>query len=870
MAATDGVTLLFTDIEGSTSLWERHAGSMAAVIAEHDALLARLVAACGGRIFKTTGDGVCAVFECSAAALAAAGEVLRATAAHDFAVGRLTLRAAVDRGPVHERDGDLFGPVLNRCARLLAAAHGGQVLVGEAAARDSAVALIDLGEHRLRDIERPQRVYQLAGPGLRERFPPLRQLESFAHNLPASPGELIGRQRELAEVARLLARGRLVTLTGSGGSGKTRLAVAVAADLLERFPDGVWFVDLASVGEPVALAAAVAAVLGLREEAGAGLEEVLPRWLSSRRMLLLLDNCEHLVDACAALAERLLAAGDGVRLLATSIAPLLIAGEQIYRVPPLGLPAEDDGAEAIDGSEAMRLLVERGRAAEASFALDDQNRQALAAICRGLDGLPLAIELAAAMLRLLTPAQLAARLDDRFGLLRAGHRTAPARQQTLAAAVDWGHELLSAPARRLFRRLSVFAGGFDWAAAEAIGGEAELLSLLGELVDKSFVTAEERDGAKRFRLLETLRLYGRARLAAAGEEPALRAAHRDWYAGLAEAQEPRLRGPEQAEALSLLQLEHDNLRTALSCALETATDTALRLVAALWRFWYIRGFLSEGLDWCERALAGSATSPHRDEALNAAGNLATTLGRWELAEARYSESQRLRRERGDDGAVARSLSNLGLMHAERGDFRAALRYHEEALDTARANPDERMRSTVLVNAAGAYLGLDRRREGIALLDEALPLVRRAEDHVRIASVQHNRGWAAYHEGEHGEAAARLRESLESHFRLANANGAVRTILCLAQVAAAAGANEPAAVLFAAADARLRSPLTQCPDDCHEIERIRTEVTAALTSERLADLWQQGGQLADQQILALCDDIAAHAGRHPRPALASAS
>jgi predicted ATPase/class 3 adenylate cyclase len=641
------VTFLFTDLEGSTALLEAHPAAYRDAVARHHALLRAAVEGHGGAVFETVGDAVYAAFAASTAAVAAAlaGQV----ALHGEPwgePGELRVRMGVHLGEVERQGAHYFGAPLYRCARLTAAAHGGQVVLSEAVAvlvRDAlpaGAALRDLGAHRLKDLHQPERVFQLAAPDLPSDFPPLRTLDLRPHNLPLQLTSFVGRERELAEVGRLLAAGRLVTLTGPGGTGKTRLALRAAADALEGHPDGVWVAELAALADPALVPQAVAAAVGVREEPGRPLLATLTAALASRRVLLVPDNCEHLLAACARLADALLRACPHVRLLCTSREALGIAGEAVWRVPSLAVPGDaavlhapaGPDAAGLAHSAAVRLFVDRAAAVRPGFALTEQNAAAVAQVCARLDGIPLALELAAARVRVLPPQQLLERLDDRFRLLTGGSRTALERHQTLQATVDWSYDLLAQPEQVVFARLAVFAGGWTLEAAEAVcAGDGieplDVLDLLTRLADKSLVVvAEERpDGTARYRLLETMRQYAQHRLVEAEEVAAMCGRHAAHYLALAEQAAPALYGPRQLAWLDRLEGEHDNLLLALAwlaeqearsgrgasgepgepAAAEAAAgaEAALRLGAALTPFWVMRSHFALAGEWLGRLLA---------------------------------------------------------------------------------------------------------------------------------------------------------------------------------------------------------------------------------------------------------------------------
>ncbi|HMA35909.1 MAG TPA: adenylate/guanylate cyclase domain-containing protein, partial [Chloroflexia bacterium] len=470
------VTLLFAEIEGGTRLWETQPVAMQAGHARYIAVLQAAIAAHRGDLFKTAGDVVYAAFPTAPAGLAAAlaaQRALQATAWDPQAL--LQVRIALHTGAVEQRAGDYFGPPLNRVARILAAGHGGQVLLSRATADlvradlPPGVRLRHLGEQRLKDLIRPEHLFQLVAAGLPATFPPLRSLEAFAHNLPIQLTSFIGRDREMVDVARRLVSNRLLTLVGTGGTGKTRLSLQVAAELLDLFPDGVWLVELAPLTDAALLPYTVAAVLSVREEPGQPLPTTLTHALRAKDLLLVLDNCEHLLAACAALARSLLESCPTLRILASSREPLGVGGETLFRVPSLGVPPDLADPAILAQSEAVRLFVDRATAVQSTFRLTAANAPAVVQICRRLDGIPLALELAAARVKVLTVDQIAARLDDRFRLLTGGSRTALPRQQTLRALVDWSWDLLTAPEQALLRRLAVFAGGWTEAAAAAVG-----------------------------------------------------------------------------------------------------------------------------------------------------------------------------------------------------------------------------------------------------------------------------------------------------------------------------------------------------------------------------------------------------------------
>jgi predicted ATPase/class 3 adenylate cyclase len=599
-------TFLFTDIEGSTALLQRVGGDVyARVLASHHGLIRAALAAHGGTELNTAGDGFFAGFSSPRACLAAALDMQRALGARAWPGGeRVRVRMGVHAGEAEQTAAGLVGLDVHRAARIAAVAHGGQVLVSQTAAalvRESlppSTGLRDLGWHRLKDLGRPEQIFQLCAAGLPAQFAPLRSLGNPAlpNNLPAQLAGFIGRDREMAEVRALVGSARLVTLTGAGGAGKTRLGLQVAAELLDGSGDGVWLAELAAVTDPDAVAGAIGGALRIPAQPGRPALDVLADALGPQDMLIVLDNCEHLIGACATTAEAILRRCPKVHLIVTSREPLGIGGETIYRVPSLSLPAPGDSGEAEVSCDAVALFAARAREQGADLTLDADSIPLVVSVCRRLDGMPLAIELAAARLRSMSLADLAGRLDQRFRLLTGGSRTALARQQTLRAAVGWSYSLLTAAEQVVLGRLSVFAGGFDLAAAEAVGGSGaidavEVAGLVGSLVDKSLVVAEPAGTGLRYRLLETIRLFAAERLADNDEEAAAaRAAHCAHYLAIAEAAVAHLTGPKQDTWWDRLDADHANLRRAAEHAAgePDGTTHVLRFGVALRRYWMVR------------------------------------------------------------------------------------------------------------------------------------------------------------------------------------------------------------------------------------------------------------------------------------------
>ncbi|HUS13610.1 MAG TPA: tetratricopeptide repeat protein [Chloroflexia bacterium] len=820
MAEAPERTFLFTDIEGSTRLWEAYPETMRQALAAHDSLLRTAISAHRGTVFKTGGDAFYATFPDAATALRAA------LAAQSVLVGRtwpdlgaLRVRMALHCGPAQARDGDYYGPTLNRLSRLIAAGHGGQVLLSQEAWRQvvgalpPGVTVRDLGERRLKDLVRAERIFQVLAAGLPTDFPPLRSLDAFQHNLPVQLTSFVGRDRDLAEATRLLDSARVLTLTGPGGAGKTRLAVQVGAEVLDRFPDGVWLVELGPIADPLLVPHALAATLGLREEAGQPLTTALAAYLGARKALVVLDNCEHLVDACAHLVEALVRTCPGLRFLVTSREALGLAGEIRLSVPPLPTPdpRQLPPPAEVAAFDSVRLFSERAVTVLPSFAVTAANAGDVAKICARLDGIPLALELAAARVAVLPVAEIARGLDDRFRLRTSGGGPTLPHQQTLRALLDWSWDLLLDDEQLLFRRLAVFAGGWtlaaveavvpgDWSARPAGNGTARprrlsvehCLDLLFQLVNKSLVVADEEAGGEtRFRLLGTMRAYAAGRLAEAGEAATGRARQRAWVLRFAEEAEGGLRGPQQGVWLARLETEHDNLRAALGGAIaEGEAASALRMVGAVWPFWLTRGYLSEGRHWLEAALALANPSDLADwkrvraRALNGAGNLLRTQQDHSAAAAVFEVSLRLRREVGDEPGIAESLHSLGLLASIQGDYGRARLYFEESLALARGIGDQQRMAGALNSLGNVALGLRDGPAARALFEQSLEVAQQSGDQHSISVAVHNLGNVRRTAGDLSGSAVLFEQSLQLARQLGDKSGMAAALRNLGSVALA--------------------------------------------------------------------------------------
>src|SRR5215204_6080122 len=699
-------------------MWERSPQAMQASLARHDEILRRAIEEHGGYVFKTVGDAFCCAFPTAPDALEAALDAQRLLLKERWAESApLRVRMALHMGAAEERDGDYFGPPLNRIARLLSAAHGGQVLLSAAThemVRDqlpAGMSLAELGEHRLKDLFRPERVFQLSAPELPSEFPPLRTLDAYRNNLPLQSTPLVGREKETSEVCDLL-RGdetRLLTLTGPGGIGKTRLALQTAADLLDEFPDGTFFVQFATLTEAGLLLPAVAETLGVRETGEQPLDESLMDYLHERRMLLVLDNFEQVLEAAPTVTE-LLARAPGLKVLATSRAPLGLYGEHVYPVPPLSMPdlKSPPPLERLRQYEAVGLFVERARAVKPDFSITNESAPAVAEICVRLDGLPLAIELAAARIKMLPPRAMLQRLGSRLKLLTGGARDLPERQRTLRATIEWSHALLDEGERVLFARLSVFSGGRTLEAIEAIcDTEGDLpvdaFDGVSSLLDKSLLRQEEGpNGEPRFVMLETVHEFAREKLKESAEDEEIKRVHAQYFLTLAEGAYPESKGANQLEWIERLEAEHDNMRAALSWTLERKeAEVALRLGGALGGFWVVRGYHSEGRRWLEEALAMDGRVPPevRAMALAGVGWLALQQGDFDRAQEACEEGLELLAHEEASEAKLSLLACSGWMAWEREEHDQAKQRFEESLALSREMGDTWWLATSLSNMA---------------------------------------------------------------------------------------------------------------------------------------------------------------------------
>jgi predicted ATPase/class 3 adenylate cyclase/Tfp pilus assembly protein PilF len=898
---TGTITFLFTDIEGSTKLWERGPEAMSEALPRHDKILHETIETNGGLVFKTVGDAFCAAFSTAKDALEAALESQRRFVSSEWErSGSLRVRMALHTGTADERDGDYFGPPLNRVARLLSAAYGGQVLLSLATQellRDQLpadVELRDLGEHHLKDLGRPEHVFQLVTSGLIADFPPLHTLDFHPNNLPLQSTPLVGREREVGEVAERVRSEevRLLTLTGPGGTGKTRLGLQAAAYLLEDFSDGAFFVALSTITEPELVTSTIARALGVKESAEQSPMEGLKNYLRDRRLLLFLDNFEQVLKS-APLVGELLGACPKLKVLVTSRTRLRLYGEHEYPVPPLSLPDPRvmPSLEVLTRYEAVRLFVERARAVKADFEVTNENAATVAEICARLDGLPLAIELAAARVKVLPPQKMLDRLPNRLKLLTSGARDLPERQRTLRATMEWSHALLEEGEKVLFARLSVFAGGRTLEAIEAVCDPEDDLPVdaldgVESLVDKSLL--REEGGEPRFVMLETVYEYAREKLQESGEAEELRRRHAEYFFSLAEGESGTSEGGGRPEWFQILEDERDNFRAALSWSLESdEVESGLRLAAALQPFWARGGHYDEGCDWLAAVLAksGRASPVARAKALNALGWLAQWQGDVErasnaaeeglqlsieegietrvtnslrllagfIAEQRadyeratglFEEILKLSRTAGDGWATAAALLHFGNVAVNQGENQRGLRLYEDAMALCRKSGYAALLADILVN-----LGYQRLLQGdyertTALCEEAIALYReQGYRHARTEIPIDNLGWAALLRGDEEKAEVLYQESLMLCRELGNKLVAAESLQGLACVAGRRKEIERSARLFGAADSLFRARnIAHLPAE----QALREPYLTAARSNEAS--WEEGSKMTFEEMI----------------------
>jgi predicted ATPase/class 3 adenylate cyclase len=852
LTAPGVVTFMFTDVEGSTRLWETEPDRMRPAMARHDAIVRAAVEGNRGSVVKMTGDGIHAAFKRPLDALLAALEVELAMTITAADATPLAVRCGLHSGDDERRDNDFFGPAVNRAARIMGAAHGGQLLLSQSVAErvtDSLPAgagLRDLGMVRLRDLTSPEHLYQVVHPQLRAEFPPLRSLATTPNNLAQQLNSFIGRERELAETRQRLAANRMLTLLGMGGIGKSRLSLQLAAEVLDDFPDGVWFVELAPLVDPRSVPQALASVLGVKEEAGRPVIEALLKYVRDKQLLVVLDNCEHVVHACADLAKQLMQAGPSVKVLTSSRDYLQIAGETTYHVPTLTAPdpRKKEPLAALAAHEAVRLFIDRVTAARPDFVLTEQNAAAVTDICHRLDGIPLAIELAAARARALSVENIAARLNDRFKLLVTGDRTVLPRQRTLRALIDWSYDLLDERERAVFQRLSVFAGGWTLEAAEAVcaGGIIEgtdVLDLQAQLVEKSLVVMEA--SGDRYRMLDTVQAYALEKMRASADETATRDRHRDAFVSLAERARSELFGPAQGAWLELLDRELENLMSAHAwCDFgESGAQIGLKLVFLLRPYWSTRGLLVLGHQTAVEALSRLGARPRtlaRYRTLFEAGLICNFMGKYEEAKTYLTECLEIVRELGETERVARVLLPLGWACLGQGDLQAAREHYGEAVDQAKRLGNKRELVAATNALAQLYRVEGELQEAEQLCKSVIAMARELGDQESVAIGLLNLAMVLLGRGSREGVRGLLHEVLA----IAEGVGSKPAGISLLEVCAGVGASDHdwsrAVRFFGAAEAEAeRTGLRRDPTDEAFLAPLVDEARKSLGAQAFSEL-----------------------------------
>lgn len=902
------VTFLFTDIEGSTKLLQQLGEDYTSLLADHDQLLRGIFEKYNGSIRGTEGDSFFVAFSNAIDAMQAVIQAQQALATHAWTNGvSVRVRMGLHTGEPQISELGYVGIDVHRAARIAAAAHGGQVLLSQTT-RDlvsgklpDAVRIRDLGDHRLKDLRQPKRLYQLVIEGLPTDFPPIKSLDALLNNLPGQLTSFIGRQQELLELQNLLKEKRLVTLTGPGGSGKTRLALQAAREMVEHFRNGVVFVALASLTDSELIASTIARPLGIKETAGRSIADSVQDYLRSKSLLLVLDNFEQVI-AAAPLVSQLLTGCSELKIMITSREALRIGGEHEYPVPPLPLPdlAQAASSESISQNTAVELFIQRARVVKPDFQLTNESAWAVAEICHRLDGLPLAIELAAARIKLFPPRAMLDRLQNRLEFLSGGGRDLPARQQTLRNAIVWSYDLLNESEQRLFRRLSVFTGGCMLDAIEALAenplDRVSIVGELGSLLDKSLLRqVDDPQGEPRFVMLELLREFGLEQLAASGEQEQIRLWHAKFFLLLAEQAESKLESAEQLEWVNRMEQEHANLRAALRWSMSTddASEICLRLATTLGLFWEVRGYFSEGRERVSAVLSTSASQGQthaRSQLLARAAELAYRQSDYPATIAFAEESLEICRLLGDQRGTASALIKLGNAATEAGDYKTASEYLEESLEIWRALEDLHGTARVLISLGWAALRPGDYQLAKARLEEALVISRelgdtrsigfelsglgevalRQGDYTRATQLLEESldlrrqlgnkwgvgvslgtlGWVAICEGAWDRARERLRESLEVRHEIGDKGGSAWCLERLADLALAHGKSEKSVRLLAAAAAlRISIGSVIDPADQNEYQHKLDTLRKDLGVPHFGKIWDEGHALTLEQAIA---------------------
>ena len=816
---TGTVTFFFSDIEGSTRLIQQLGERYPDVLLAHHSVLREALAANGGHELRTEGDSFFIVFSSALQACAGAAAVQTALHAHQWPEGgAVRVRIGVHTGEATLVGNEYLGLEVHRAARVASAGHGGQVLVSETTrglvdhALPAGLALKDLGEHRLKDLARPERLYQLLIPGLRADFPALKTLEATPNNLPMQLTSFIGRDDQVREARQLLARSRLLTLTGPGGTGKTRLSLEIGANVLDQFPDGVYFVPLSAISDPELVPSAIAQALAISTTGRHRPIDALLDHLREKQTLLILDNFEQVLDA-APVARQLLEGSVGLRVLVSSRTVLRVSGEQEFPVPPLALPDLKalPGLAALSQFEAVRLFIERAVAVKPDFEATNENAPAIAGICERVDGLPLAIELAAARVKLFSPPALLSRLEKSLNALGSGTRDAPARQHTLRGAILWSYDMLDDAGRRLLARCSVFARGGSLDQLEPVCGPPEdiggdVVEALDQLADQSLLRRLPDFDEPRFLMLQTIRDFAKERLEESGDAHRIRDRHVEAFLALAQKGEPHLFGPARREWLDRLEIDHDNFRAALDWCLESGNARqAMRLAGAFWRFWQMRGHIHEGRTRMANILAMPKSQDFPQDralALEAAGGLAYWQADMDIAQGFYDECLALTRQVGDKRAIANAIYNAGFpMTVSRKTIPRAKLLYQEALTLFRELGDDGRIARTLWGIGNANFFDKDYAAAKPALEEAQALSRRLDDRFNLAWSTHTLGLVAFNTNDIATAKKSFLEALQLFLEAQDVSGITLQLDNLSSIARKEGDPLRATRLAAAAVAQ---------------------------------------------------------------------
>jgi predicted ATPase/class 3 adenylate cyclase len=857
------VTFLFTDIEGSTRLLQSLGADYPPVLEEHHRLVARAIAENGGVRFGSEGDAVFAVFPTPTGAVQAALDAQHAMDAASWpGTAGVRIRIGLHTGEGRLGGESYVGLDVHRAARITSAAHGGQVLLSAptqtlvSLSLPDGVSLKDLGEHRLKDLDHPEHIFQLVAPGLRQDFPAVRSLDARRTNLPSQLTSFIGREREVTRVRELLTRTRLLTLTGPGGTGKTRLALQTASDLIDEFADGCFFVPLSPISDPALLLSSIAQVLGVQEAGGRPISETLKEYLEPRELLLVLDNFEQIVAAGPSVVD-LLALAPRLKALVTSREVLHVHGENEFPVPPMGLPApgEHPSADALGQYEAVALFIQRARAVRPDFAVTNDNAPAVSEICARLDGLPLAIELAAARVKVLDPEDILTRLSDRLALLRGGAKDLPTRQQTLRDAITWSYDLLDPGEQELFRRFSVFVGGWSLVAAEAVvGADGDALEGMSSLADKSLLRRLPNAGMEaRHSMLMTIREFAWEQFVASPEADEVRRRHAEFFLALAEEAEPNLTGPDHMRWLDRIEGDHDNVRAALRWSIETdQAEVGLRIGGALWRFWHLRGHFTEGRTWLGELLAlpsGKGRTAARAKGLNGIAGLVYWQADYTLAEAYWKESLSIWQELGDRGQIGEVLYSLAYIAGVAGDNARSIELFEQSVELFRevgnlsGEGNARISVGMIMGQAGDYEGATK------AVRDAMAVISESGDIFGLANANGMLGRLSVDQGRFEEGRPALLETLRLFESLGDMSGIAFTLDDLATLEIGLGRFERAIVLAGAAE-HLRTALGgAAPVVLVTVPLARERAKGVLDDGVIEAAWARGEAMTLQEALA---------------------